>query len=217
MRLAKYAARGFAVLVPGVDRKKIDFSHIQQTQLCDLKGLARFIKVSAATEIATPFKWRENADGQENFDLVPHEQPRLPLDNHILRVEARKLVSEDADRLTDLLDRLYDDDDDVRTSKCIMPQVYPVGGGNNNVRRRLWSGWWHGPNHPFPNALETRDPAWQEIEDAGENPPQSVPRLLNDSWDISKRSREYLNGQMDKYDLDNVYYSGVYFADEIDG
>ena len=39
---------------------------------------------------------------------------------------------------------------------------------------------------------------------------ETLTRMLVDAWDTSKRSREYLNSLMDKYDLDNLYYSKAY-------
>ena len=62
----------------------------------------------------------------------------------------------------------------------------------------------------FPVSQESRDQAWKEILDAGENHPKGVHRRLIDAWDTDKRSREYLNGKMEKYDLDNVYYAAAY-------
>lgn len=217
MRLAKYAYRGFPVFVPGMDRKRIDYNRIQKSKISDIKGFARFIKVSSEMESATSFKWREyEAEDEGNFNLAKHEQPRLPSDVPNLRLASRNLVTEDADRLIDGLDRHYDLDEDVRTSRCIIPRVYPVHGRQNGgpIRSFLPSLWLQNPG--LPNARESRDEAWQEIEDAGENVPQSVPRLLRDAWDTSKRSREYLNGQMDKYDLDNFYYGTAYHGDNSD-
>ena len=37
-----------------------------------------------------------------------------------------------------------------------------------------------------------------------------IPRHLNDAWDQTKRSREYLNAAMGKEDLDNIYYNHAY-------
>jgi len=37
---------------------------------------------------------------------------------------------------------------------------------------------------------------------------------LADCWDCSKRSREYVNAQVDKLDRDNLYYDHGYFWSE---
>ena len=51
-----------------------------------------------------------------------------------------------------------------------------------------------------------REGAWAEIADAGdERTATRVPRLLDDAWDRSKRSREYLNAL--EHDLDAKYYN----------
>jgi hypothetical protein len=52
--------------------------------------------------------------------------------------------------------------------------------------------------------------AWEEIVDAGPNAPEGLPRHLEDAWVLEKRSREYRNLHIDKFDLDNVYYSEAY-------
>jgi hypothetical protein len=50
LRLAKYATRGFSVAVAGLDLKRIDFPRIARSNLCDLKGLARIIKIAQEME-----------------------------------------------------------------------------------------------------------------------------------------------------------------------
>ena len=41
-------------------------------------------------------------------------------------------------------------------------------------------------------------------------PPEGVPGRLIDSWARNERSREYLNDEIDKFDLDRFYYSTAY-------
>jgi hypothetical protein len=60
----------------------------------------------------------------------------------------------------------------------------------------------------------TTNDAWEEIVDGGTNVPAELPRRLLDAWVTKKRSREYMNAQMDKLDLDNTYYSEVYKSGE---
>ena len=62
-------------------------------------------------------------------------------------------------------------------------------------------------------SCETRLKGWNEIENA-ESAPDGVPARLQDTWDLEKRSREYLNASMDKFDLDNTYYAQAYVADD---
>jgi len=47
LRLAKYAYRGFPIAVPGLMEKYVDYDRIHRTDLCDLKGLARLLRVAA--------------------------------------------------------------------------------------------------------------------------------------------------------------------------
>ena len=61
---------------------------------------------------------------------------------------------------------------------------------------------------PFSNE-EMRNQAWNEILDC-ENAPGKLPRRLLNAWDTKKRSREYLNGEMDSFDLNSIYYSEAY-------
>ncbi|MGK3760076.1 MAG: hypothetical protein ACI8RD_012393, partial [Bacillariaceae sp.] len=49
-------------------------------------------------------------------------------------------------------------------------------------------------------------------EDISEN----IPRRLDDAWETNKRSREYLNDQMDKIDVDTVYDGSAYDANDED-
>lgn len=69
----------------------------------------------------------------------------------------------------------------------------------------------------FPISRESRDAAWQEIAHAEFACPECVPNSPISAWDIGKRSREYMNGRMGKFDLDNLYYSQAYRKDEISG
>jgi hypothetical protein len=67
----------------------------------------------------------------------------------------------------------------------------------------------------FPPSRDSRDAAWEDIMDPGEERcPESVPQRLDDAWDTAKRSREYLNASMDKFDLENLYYSHAYNGEQ---
>ena len=56
-------------------------------------------------------------------------------------------------------------------------------------------------------ALRTKALAWEQIVDAGPewSPESRVTRKLQDAWDTSKRSREYLNAA--EGDIDTRYYA----------
>jgi hypothetical protein len=76
----------------------------------------------------------------------------------------------------------------------------------------MWYCYVGGQEADFPVARVCRDEAWGEIETArfDDGELEGVPRLLLISWDTEKRSREYLNSEMDAYDLDNIYYGHAY-------
>jgi BTB/POZ domain len=197
LRLAKYAVRGFAVLVPGIDKRRIDYSSFQKSRLADdnLKGLARFIKITTEMESARPFKRHE----WHHHVRTTIERPRTAREISHLREVEEKIITEDEWLVDAWFDSPYDDVDNV-----VIPSVYH--GGDTSC-----FAWMTGD---FATASATREEAWPEILDAGEDGPTGVPRRLVDSWDTGKRSREYLNGKMDKFDLDNLYYSHAYGEQE---
>lgn len=131
----------------------------------------------------------------------------------------------------------YGGDDDTEDEgertlmpSIIIPNIYRSKGWNNI----LWQ--WNDSNllSNFAFAQDSRDAAWQEVEDAGEHAPNRVAAKLIDGWEKKKRSRfvdflvrfcvliaisriranlffccyrEYLNATMDTLDLDNIYYA----------
>lgn len=50
LRLAKYAHRGFAVAIAGLDKQRVDDDRIRKTKLVDFKGMARLLKIWHAVE-----------------------------------------------------------------------------------------------------------------------------------------------------------------------
>ena len=100
----------------------------------------------------------------------------------------------------------YDNADEDQCGRFVLlPSVFPQRTCDHwNAE---FGGFW-------PTASETREEAWAEIMDfynSGERTegedelPRGCPRMLVDSWDNSKRSREYLNSTEDN--LDSTYYS----------
>jgi hypothetical protein len=57
-----------------------------------------------------------------------------------------------------------------------------------------------------------REEAWNQIHSAP-RAPDRVPARLFDALDKEKRSRKYLNSEMKKFDLDNIYYGHAYYED----
>ena len=179
LRLCKYAKRGFAVFVPGLEKKRINYEMIRNSSLRDVKGLARLLKITHDYESAPSF-------GLYNIGFSDIPSVRS-LQREDKTPEERLIACESG----------YGDDTDV--GQLLIPSCY------GEVEEFYW--WFPADN--FPIARESRDPAWQEIENGGENAnvPENVPQKLMDAWELHKRSREFLNSQTDKHELDNIYYS----------
>jgi hypothetical protein len=66
-------------------------------------------------------------------------------------------------------------------------------------------------------ARDIRDQAWDCIADSsGDEATQGakLPAQLVNAWQSDQRTRAYFNAQMDKIDLDTLYYNHAYFAKE---
>ncbi|CAB9498535.1 SH3KBP1-binding protein 1 [Seminavis robusta] len=202
LRLAKYANRGFEVLVPGLHRCPVDYKRIPSSDLADLKGMSRFLKVASEMDSAAPFTgYIYRRDEQTRWRRLRTERPRTPREVPTLKSEYVDNVLSDDERVVHVLNLTYDVDDDHEGHRVLVPSVYGHSGYETSDPW-LWIEWGE-----FPVAGDSRDEAWEEILDGGEDAPKAVPRYLADAWDTGKRSREYMNGQQDKYDLDNLYYS----------
>lgn len=190
LRLVKYARRGFAVFVPGLDSDRIDHDQIRNSKMSNLKGLARFLKAAFEVESAA-----------QHMRWTTPEPRTLPS----LRTSWESSLTEDEVLLNAMSG--YDDPiDDV-----IVPSVYV-----EHFQDDFATGWmWYEYSVVFPPSIDTRDSAWEEIVDVGPESPDeestnNVPRRLEDSWDRTKRSREYLNSQVDKFDLNNSFYAEAF-------
>jgi len=76
LRLAKYAHRGFAVALPGFDKKRLDDDTISNLPFEDLKGLARLLKVSSISldTLRALSVARKTYDDETNGTIVPQIQ-----------------------------------------------------------------------------------------------------------------------------------------------
>ena len=62
----------------------------------------------------------------------------------------------------------------------------------------------------FPlSSEEIRNEVWDEMLYC-ETAAGPLSRYLSDAWNTSKRSREYLNAEMDTFNLNGFYYSEAY-------
>ena len=187
LRLAKYARRGFSVWVPGLKHNLIDSDKVHCEAVSKLKGMARFLKISGDIK-----GWLN----EFRFRYYPECVPTL-------RSEERSCLTDDEKLVLGL-----DDGYDTIDSSVLVPSFYSTFGALD----------WRIPMHneiSFPEDDESHGAVWQQILDASEseNVPDNIPKKLEDAWMKEKQSREYLNGQMDKFDLDNLYYNEAYRVD----
>jgi hypothetical protein len=192
LRLAKYATRGFAVAVPGLDRTRVDTA-IYSLGFSKLQGLARLLRIAFEIE-------REQNIGRMDMDPLVPPEPR-----HISAL--RKTVHDDMDPVGALLmgaNGFYDE----TPAKVMVPSVYC----NGEPSAYHWFPDMGGDLDDFPPCSESRDPAWIEIVDYTEtvDDVDFVPGRLVDAWSDSSKSREILNMKMDREDVDNLYYAGAY-------
>lgn len=190
IRLAKYANRGYAVAVPGLDMRRIDDRRIRAASLENTNGLARLIKVAFAVE-------------KDSLAKIPDD----PIHNVDLKEIAKICMSE----TEQLIGGYWQDDDvdgDIR--EIIVPPVYVVDGEDFGPTPLFWREGYRLVDEFFPTAGECRDDAWNFVENAEESSVRGLPDKLDDAWNAEKKSREYLNATMEKADLDSLYYDHAF-------
>ena len=185
VRLAKYAQRGFAVAIPGLDKNRVDYDRIQKTTLEDLKGMARIFKVALAVE---------------------RDTESVLQDSQLRRHSSRFSGIQSSGELFRIGHGSYSDS----TIGVIVPQVYPdFDPVENSVYFHGNSGF------PLSRDIRDIAWATIEDASDTQAAVEHVPDRLLDAWQTDKRSREYLNAQsMDKFDLDNQYYAPAYEKEE---
>ena len=196
LRLAKYAHRGFSVLIPGFDESRFDFKRILPAEISSLKGLARLLKICHEVEsdavMLRPVGWDHRPP--TSYTRYLQKTRCIPA----LRKEAFD-CREPAEFLTSGCGWYDGLGVDVIFPSCMCIQ-------DNEVTGTLW----HDYSREFPRSSEElRNEAWDEILFSADAPESLAPRLLN-AWDTDKRSREYLNAKIDSFDLNNVYYSHAF-------
>lgn len=200
LRLGKYAARGFAVYVPGLPKNRIGYSdQIQKSKLKDLKGIARFIKTDIEMNTACPV-YSYDVSHAPSFTM----EKRTPAPKNIKSL--RDSVVDDLTPSELVVDCLYDFYDDENLDDILVPAIY--GSYQEMGEPSKWQ-WFV---HAFDVSSITRDAAIETILDCTnqDNVPDCIPRKLEDAWMLEKRSREYLNDVMEKVDVDTIYYSPIY-------
>ena len=153
----------------------------------DLKGVARFIKVAMEMD---------NSNAIISHSYRPTDRIQALRGDVVANMTTDELI---ANGLAD------EYDGDLNDREIIIPNIYGEEIGNDYPTQYQW--WFH----DFSNASLTRDTAIETIINCTDQEvPEIIPRRLDDAWVIEKRSREYLNDQMDKFDIDGIYYGYVY-------
>lgn len=190
-RLAKYAWRGYAIAVPGLDFGKIDLDRIGKTKLTRLCGLARLLRINFALQYGRP----------TSHGLAQGNEPKLL--NYNDDLTAALNASMDGDEMLALRGGGYDSITDwiphPQDVSVIIPACF-----DDEDRDVSGFAWWG--LAAFPQTGDVREEAWNKILDAGEeHTMETVPRKLLEAWDSSRRSREYLNAA--EHDCDAKYYA----------
>lgn len=212
-RLAKYASRGFAVGVPGLDERRVDWLDLNRAKLGELKGLARLAKIAlATTSDKAIFKSEGGGTTLHMRDPwwqragAPSAGVKPPLDPLACgQLDATHFVTDEDIASKALDDAGYDGElDMIFPSVFVQDESQEATGASGTPVRTLHIALLSG-NYAFHRSSQTRLIAWSEINDAGTAwASEHVARKIDDAWDTSKRSREYLNAK--DGELDSRYY-----------
>ena len=212
LRLAKYSHRGYAVYLPGVSTNQSNLynEHLQKSRLNRLCGLSRFIKIVMELNTAPLFRY-SIYDHRGDGGWRSATKPRSPRDVPSLQSDYLNDTMNPGEILIEGLTGTYDED----IENVLIPVVYTHEDHPNPAQ---WQWWEH--DLSFEISLVTREKAIATIlncpvDDDEQTCPDNVPHKLLDAWNTEKRSREYLNDEMDKVDVDTVYYSSIYDDDGI--
>ena len=141
-----------------------------------------------------------------NVHNSSNNAPIKPRDVRTLRDDVNADMTED-ERLTGCID-LNDDFYGAVSQEVLVPEIYGHTSNSTHVPANFQ---WEDVGYYFAFSSETRDAAIETIINCTEQEvPGNIPRKLIDAWMVEKRSREYLNDQMDKIDVDTVYYGFIY-------
>ena len=202
VRLCKYAARGYQIAVPGLDATKIDRDRLVKTKINDLRGLARLLKLSNALEW-----WQPNGNAEYNGT-----SPAVIYSNSSFLDALGKALGDDEKYALKAGMYSYDDDELFTRPALIVPKCWCPPDDSHTAICKANMLFFEGIEADGPgtsNIGPKREEAWAEIVDAGEDRIATrVTRMLDDAWDKTKRSREYLNAL--EPDLDAKYYAHAF-------
>ncbi|KMZ60767.1 hypothetical protein ZOSMA_5726G00010, partial [Zostera marina] len=191
LRLAKYAQRGFNIGVPGFDAKRVDMAMLLGTKVSKMRGLGRLVCLAVGR--------------MQMGDVSEHP---LGVAFGVLLPDAS---GEDRENVQEMYESMleygatpcYEDDAFME----FVPDVYCGEEPETYC-------WMDDDAECFPGAMESRDSAWQQIENGGDDVPPLIPPNLSDAWSSWERSREYLNHLTNYDDLNTIYYLGAYGVEQ---
>ena len=196
-RLVKYAIRGYAISVPGLREVDVDIEKIISKPLSELNGFARLIRLALAYDGFQTVNSGKNVDSLRSPVRLNVWRRRIGL---ILTGESRIGESHIGPIVRDLAETL---------KTALGPLEYA----------RLASGWDYNDDGEMSNLLPSNietfptmnlkiavseGEGWAKISLCN-TPELKIPAKLEDAWDASKRSREYL--QINEGDLDSTYFA----------
>lgn len=199
LRLAKYAARGFVLAVPGIKLEEINWEQAPSSKLIDQVGLARLVHVHVALSLP-----RVSQAPMIPFAHVDRLHDRLDWESSMRRSLGYRVEIHDsrqyvANRVTVLP---VEEDFAKMIIKDPYEWIHACMGGS---KRRTW----RSDPEPLPelNIVNGRiilNADWATILDAGDDSTLKIPRYL--TWSLEPRSREYMNMQVPPAELCRSYY-----------
>ena len=212
--LGKYATRGWPIGVPGLTARSVDHDKIRQSQLADLHGLGRLLKVAHTMDAS-----RVAGRGYHGSVLPKESTARnAPLERVPMPGECRQLREPWIDGLSELeqcVRGIHSYDDGPRGT--LIPRAYDVENGMADDRplSQYDFRYFDSMDEMSGNFFNR---VWSEIADsqlAGRSDIENIPRLLEDAWSDGQRSREYLNAELDPMTLTSQYYTHAYIDDRM--
>jgi hypothetical protein len=203
-RLVKYALRGYAIAVPGMETVDVDLSKIFGIPLSKLKGFARLVRLAIAFGDA-----HDTGGDMES----PFRKLSNPCEDDCWRYEKKHAAAAvDEDALEDCMDSQSCSTNYFgAATRKELGTTLKLSLGEVEFARLVYSSWWYAHDgegtslRPDANKLEefgmivgddsVEDGLWANIACVPDGKNLNIPTRLEDAWDDAKRSREYLNAK----------------------
>ena len=214
-RLVKYALRGYAIAIPGMETVEVDLSKIISTPLSKLKGFARLVRLAMAFDDShatggdakSPFV-KLSVECYDDFNIVSYKSVL----KDAIGPDGWNMQGSKSEA------RTYGE-----ATRKELGTTLQLALGELEFTRLIYSSWRYASNGDASTALrctaeleafgmitqcsEDTDAGnlWVNIACVPEGKNLSIPTKLEDAWDDAKRSREYLNAK--DQDLDARYFA----------